>query len=278
MTKKIIGCTEPSAFTLDVLTAIETFFSANPLKLSQNDEEDIHHWVDQCDAVILAGGTDIHPRTYGYGVLNDFNFSRFDVPRDMREIRIIKRCLEKNIPMFGICRGHQILGIFHGLDFIPDLSHSVVCHQPNYQKISHLKNEPMHWVALTANASKEFEVRDEVAAELFAGCSKDSRYLWVNSFHHQALIHGKTTPQGVKVLGTSPGIEKENIVEMMMGTTAQWLSVQWHPEYDWEQNAASHMAFTRFLEMIDRKESAPALRKARRKAKVGKNPPSRTTT
>jgi len=263
---RIIGCTEPSAFTTDVLTAIESFFNANPVKLSQNEEGHLFYWLDQCDAVILAGGTDIHPRSYGYAVLNDYNFSRFDVLRDIREIRIIKRCFERDIPIFGICRGHQMLGIFHGIKFVPDLSHSVVCHQPNFQKISHGKNEPMHWVQLTPDSGKDFEVRDEVAASLFNGCSKDARYLWVNSFHHQALNY-EPSIQHATVLGIAPGPNKGNIIEMMMGVNNRWMSVQWHPEYDWDQNAASQMILTRFQEMLDGNKVRPTLRKARRKAR-----------
>lgn len=266
MTKKkklIIGCTEPSAFTQEVLTAIEKFFKANPIKLSQNDPDDINHWVDQCDGVIIAGGCDIHPRTYGYSVLNEFNFSKFDVKRDMRELRIIDRCLSENIPILGICRGHQMLGVYHNMTFIPDISASLVCHQPLHQKISHAQEEPMHWVRLLPAAKKAYGAQDAMAKELFNGNSKDSRYLWVNSFHHQALLY-KPDENQVVVLGTAPGpTQKQSVVEMMRGKgNKRWMSVQWHPEYDWDTSAASHMVFSKFQEMIQQERPST---KARRK-------------
>ena len=93
MTEKnrlIIGCTEPSAFQQNILETIEKFFGANPVKLCQNRPDDLEYWLSHCDAVILAGGADIHPRTYGSAVFNELNFSKFDVPRDIREIRIIQ--------------------------------------------------------------------------------------------------------------------------------------------------------------------------------------------
>lgn len=247
--KPIIGCTEPSAFTENITHTIETFFNANPLKLCQNAEEDLHYWLEQCDAVILSGGVDIHPRIYNNAVLNNYNYSRFDVRRDVREIRIIKQCLKKRIPMLGICRGHQMLGLYHGLDFIPDLEDGLICHQPNYQKISHSENEPMHWVELTDNAEKDFEVDDNVLNEITENQEENRRFLWVNSFHHQGLLYKKTT-KSVKVLGTAPGLDKQQIVEIMHGIKDPWLSVQWHPEYDWNSNQASRMILNRFAKMF----------------------------
>jgi putative glutamine amidotransferase len=262
MTEKrrlVIGCTEPSAFQQNVLETIEKFYGANPIKLCQNRPDDLEYWLSHCDAVILAGGADIHPRTYGSAVLNEYNFSKFDVQRDVREIRIIQHCLLRNIPMLGICRGHQLLGVFHGLKFIPDLTDGPVCHQPKSQNISSGKDEPMHWVMLSAGVEKEFEAREETA-DLFFGNSRDARYLWVNSFHHQGLQHERK-PQDLRILGTAPGVEKDQkIIEFMMGATARWISCQWHPEYDWESNAASSMVLTRFKEMVEGKSKTPSSR------------------
>jgi putative glutamine amidotransferase len=250
--KLIIGCTEPSLFTKNVIHTIENFFEANPIKLMQNNKDDLYHWVDQCDGVIISGGCDIHPRTYGFSVMNDMGFNKFDVHRDIREMRIIQRCLERDIPMFGICRGHQMIGVYHKIKFLPDLSESLVCHQPNSQKISHAKEEPMHWVKLTPAAKKDYAAQDSHAAECF-NQPKDKQYLWVNSFHHQALVYGKTDARKVKVLGLAPGVtERQQIIEMMTSTrqSQRWLSVQWHPEYDWECNAASKMVLSKFRDML----------------------------
>lgn len=250
--KKIIGCTEPSFFTADVLRTIEKFFGANPFKLSQDNEEDLHYWLNQCDGVIISGGVDLHPRTYGCPILNDYNFSKFDVARDIREERIIRYCFSKDIPILGICRGHQMLGAHHGAKFIPDLSDSLICHQPNSQKISHAREEPMHWVKLIGSAQKEYCASDDLHSELFGGKNKDKCYLFVNSFHHQGLLYDEKHPiQDVKVLGVSHGVEKEQIVELMTGTKNRFISAQWHPEYDWESQASSKMVLSKFQEMIE---------------------------
>src|ERR1700744_4912905 len=116
MTEKkrtVIGVTEPSKFTDDCITMIEEFFDATPLKMSFNKTEDINYFVDQCSGIILAGGVDIHPSVYGRNILNNCGFGNFDLKRDIREVNIVKRCFEKKIPVLGICRGFQLLGVMH---------------------------------------------------------------------------------------------------------------------------------------------------------------------
>ncbi len=258
----VIGVTEPSHFTRDCIYTIENFFGANPLKLCQNEEEDLHYWLKRCDAVILAGGVDIHPRTYAHSVMNDYGFGRFDIFRDRREIRIIEWCLKHDLPLFGICRGHQMIGVYHGLGFIPDLSESNTCHQPSVQKISHEKDEPIHWVRLTPKGYPSFKARLKKEEIFCSRQAEDPHYLWVNSFHHQGLLAEQTETR-VKILGQAGGIGNERIVELMSSSDrSRWLSCQWHPEYDWEKNAASRMVLSKFRRMITSKP------RKRRKASV----------
>ena len=239
----IIGCTGESAFQPDIISMIEEAFDANPLKLCQNNEANLEYWLSQCKGVVLAGGVDLHPRTYGGAVLNDNHFSKFDYLRDVREIRIIKYCLAHKIPMLGICRGHQMLGVYFGFIFCSDLK-GKVCHNPNKQDIDVTENEPMHPVDLTDAADESYEVKDCIRSML----GKDSnRKLWVNSFHHQGLIN-KSIPGNVVILGTADALEEDSIVEIMRGDN--WMSVQWHPEFDWQQNDASKMVLQKFKQMM----------------------------
>jgi len=248
----VIGVTEPSQFTKHCISTIEKFFDANPIKLCQNRPDDIKNWLDLCDAVILAGGTDIHPRTYATSVMNDHGFKQFDVMRDRREICIIEYCIDRDIPLFGICRGHQMIGIYHGIPFIPDLTGSTICHQPAAQKISHEQEEPMHWVRLMEHAIPEFSSEDDPDERFIHPQANDSRHLWVNSFHHQALLFMEDEKR-VDVLGwcLAHGKEQRNIELMRSIDDGRWLSAQWHPEYDWEQNTASRMILRQFQKMIE---------------------------
>ena len=247
----IIGCTGESAFQREVIEMIEEAFNGNPMKLCQNRSQDLDYWLPLCSAVILAGGADLHPRTYGASILNDNNFSKFDAQRDRREVYIIRYCLANKIPLLGICRGHQILGAYFGLPFCTDLAKSEVCHQPHKQSITVSEHEPMHTVHLLPEADESFAVQDEVR-DLCEGKQGEvilRRDLWVNSFHHQGLIYkpGIKTP-GVTVLGFSEGLKDQSIIEMMCGEG--WLSVQWHPEFDWRVNAASRMVLSKFSKSL----------------------------
>ncbi len=247
----VIGVTEPSLFTKDCIYTIEKFFGANPIKLCQNNPEDLSHWLGQCNGVILAGGVDLHPRTYAHSVMNDYGFGKFDVSRDRREIRIIQWCIANDVPMLGICRGHQMIGVCHGLTFIPDLSTCNTCHQPSAQKVSHGKDEPMHWVRLTGKGYPTFKAAPSAEDVFCNKQSADSHYLWVNSFHHQALL-AERSEKRVKILGVAVGHGKDQkIIELMTGVGKErWLSCQWHPEYDWESSVASKMILSKFHRMI----------------------------
>ncbi len=254
--RHFLGITGPSSFTKNCLGTIEKFFGATPFYIVQNRRQDIRRCIDMCAGLIVAGGVDIHPRLYGYSLLNEYGFSKFDVERDFRELIAIEHAIKKKVPLFGICRGHQMIGIFQGLKMVPDLSRSVMCHNPNHQEIEYEQDQSCHWVKLTHDADATFHVTKDLDPDREAALSqlkhRYDNYLWTNSFHHQGLLvkgHEKT---GVTVLGVAPGrSESEPIIEMMQGEG--WLSVQWHPEFDWEHNAASNMVLGKFKQMIERK-------------------------
>jgi gamma-glutamyl-gamma-aminobutyrate hydrolase PuuD len=253
MTKKKIRCiglTGPSSFSMDCIRTIENFFSANPIQLYQNLEQNLFFALDQCDAVILAGGKDIHPRVYGGNIYNESNFTNFDIERDKREIKVIDYCLSNNIPIFGICRGHQMLGLYHGMPLNTDLTYSTVCHQPNRQQISLNKGEPTHFIKIVDKESPllvKYEKGEALDRALNTG------KVWVNSFHHQAIEYEKNKSyQDIKIIATAPASKDSEIVEAMSGKG--WLSCQWHPEHDYENNKVSESILKMFYDMIKANE------------------------
>jgi carbamoylphosphate synthase small subunit len=66
--------------------------------------------LEEADFVLFTGGEDVHPSFYGEGVLNCTNSN---IERDRREAVIYNECVERGIPMVGICRGGQFLNVMN---------------------------------------------------------------------------------------------------------------------------------------------------------------------
>src|SRR5919204_6363350 len=75
-------------------------------------EEDPDEVLDLVDGLILAGGADIDPSSYGEPAHPE---TRGTVPeRDTFEIALARRALERDIPLLGVCRGMQLMNIARG--------------------------------------------------------------------------------------------------------------------------------------------------------------------
>lgn len=262
-----IGLTGPSSFTGECTDAVEQLLDANFVLLYHDKDEHIRHWLESVDGVILAGGIDIHPTVYGESIWNNHNLTKFDIKRDFRELAIIEYCLRHKKPMLGICRGHQLLGIRAGFQLFMDISDGLTCHNPAKSGISINKFDPTHWMLLLDPEGfyKKYDgVGDVPERKIIRDTIERKKHkeleerVWVNSFHHQALVYDPGKAKQVADEGTIvKGISRvglklcEENIEFMEGEN--WLSVQFHPEYDWKENSISKGVLLRFKKMVEGK-------------------------
>jgi putative glutamine amidotransferase len=178
--------------------------------LSQNPDE----ILDRIDALLLMGGSDIDPATYGQrphpkttGIVHE---------RDEIELALITRAIERDLPALCICRGMQMLNIARGgtlLQHIPDQLHS--------------DEHRRHSGSFDGN---EHDVQLEPGS--LAAQAAGSDVTMTKSHHHQAIDQ---LGDGLVVTGRSSSDDLPEAIELPDSTYV--LGVQWHPEAD----AASHI-------------------------------------
>lgn len=101
-------------------------------------------YADLADGLLLSGGKDVEPKLYGQEKMFDFVIT--DPQRDDLEYKIIKAFVDRRKPIWGICRGIQILNVYFGGTLTQDIptqlggDHSKgVCHQVTHQERFHLR-------------------------------------------------------------------------------------------------------------------------------------------
>jgi putative glutamine amidotransferase len=175
--------------------------------------EDPDRVLDLIDGLILAGGRDIDPATYGAEIEQDTDEPRRE--RDRFELALARRALERDMPFLGICRGMQVMNVARG--------GTLVQHLPQ-----HLGHEH-HRRSLGTFEGNDHRVRiaeDSLAARA-AGELRHSTL----SHHHQGIDR---VGDGLRI--TAWTID-DDLPEALEDPELQFaLGVQWHPEADPDSN------------------------------------------
>ncbi len=79
----------------------------------------LHDLVDQLDGLVLQGGIDISPATYGEKPWQDK--AEYDPLRDEYELDLLRGFIDADKPVLGICRGCQLLNVYFGGTLIQDI-------------------------------------------------------------------------------------------------------------------------------------------------------------
>lgn len=180
----------------------------------------VERLLEGLDGLVLSGGVDVSPSAYGELAHPETKIT--DPARDAFEIELIAAAMARDMPILGICRGHQILNVALGGTLIQHLPHSTSVEHRNPER----QSDGVHPVEIMPNS---------MLLEIVQG----SR-VGVNSLHHQAVAGiGK----GLRVVAHSCADGTIEAVESTDGRPL--LGVQWHPEL--LQFSEPHRAVFRWL-------------------------------
>jgi putative glutamine amidotransferase len=165
--------------------------------------------LEPLDALILAGGADVDPASYGAEPHRCTAGTRPE--RDAAEIPLARRALERDLPLLGICRGMQLMNVALGgtlIQHLPDdLGHG------DHRRHLGSFDDADHDVRLAPGSLAARACGELVHA--------------TKSHHHQAV---ERLGDGLVASGWST---LDDLVEAIEAPEARWaLGVQWHPEVD----------------------------------------------
>jgi len=246
--KKVIGVTGVSTWSPEVAKMVVEKMNSIPVFVDQDSQDGLEFIVSQIDGLILAGGVDIFPGTYGQHLTDGNGLTKFDIRRDKREMSLIKMCIEAEKPIFGICRGLQMLGVYHGFPLYPHISSRGIVHSPGDIRVNLEDGGFMHYITCVDNEAKKFLSKD--GADIVP----------VNSYHHQAIWLGEPRSLikqrgGLKVVAQADTSEESKynliIAEVMESLDKKIIACQFHPEADWMYgNEASNAVIHRFMDFV----------------------------
>lgn len=170
-------------------------------------EEDPLALLDAVDGVLLTGGHfDIHPSHYGAEVTD--RLDRTEEARTEAELELALACLDRDIPVLGVCGGMQAMAVAAGGTLIQDLP------KPDATHPDRIDHEQPHDPARPAHVIRV----DDPAAQWLG------RSVAANSTHHQAVAEPGA---GLVACGWSP----DGVIEVIAAPSLRFaLGVQWHPE------------------------------------------------
>lgn len=178
----------------------------------------IHATVERCDGLVLLGGGDVCPTSYGQ--TEHARLFGVNAALDEFEIRAIQHAVSLDIPILAICRGHQILNVALGGTLIQHLD------------TTDEHRDTMHDVQLVPGSR----------VALAMGTHEPV----VHSFHHQAI---DALASSLTVTGTF----RDGTIEAVEHSTARWIvGVQWHPEDTAHESAPNQGLFNELVKQAAR--------------------------
>ncbi len=166
-------------------------------------------YAQALDGLVLQGGNDVAPQHYGEEPLHPDWAG--DAVRDQYEMELIGAFINAGKPVFGVCRGLQLLNVMHGGTLLQDIP---------TQRPGSLEHRAL------GRYEKHFHDVELVPGTRLADLYPGVTSARANSIHHQAI---KDVAPGFVVEARCP---QDGMVEAIRKSAGSYVAaVQWHPEF-----------------------------------------------
>lgn len=196
-----------------------------PLVLPLTDDlSDTAALARLCDGFLFTGGPDVHPMLYHEETMR--YCGAIDEKRDAFEIQLLHEANRLDKPVFGICRGIQLINVALGGSLYQDIAE-----QAGSMPIAHSQEPPFDVAVHSVSVEPESPL----------GRILGKSGLMVNSMHHQAV---KDLAPSLKCAARS----KDGLAECVyLPGKRFFLAVQWHPEYLWKAHQDEQKVIAAFV-------------------------------
>jgi putative glutamine amidotransferase len=220
----------------DVVGALPLIFAGDPAIT------DIDALLEMVDGVLLTGArANVHPTHFG--AEEHPSYEPYDKRRDALALQLVKVCVERGVPLFGVCRGFQEMNVAFGGSLHPEIRE--VPGRLNH-RMPRLPNGEIHpdQEVVYGERHDVHLVPGGVFADLLG-----RETIRVNSLHGQAILEpGKRiVVEGVAGDGTIEALRIADAPGFALG-------VQWHAEYDAQRNSVNRALFQAFGAVVSERK------------------------
>jgi putative glutamine amidotransferase len=199
---------------------------------------DLDAILDRVDGVLLSGSkSNVHPSLYGAEPTPDHE--PYDPARDATTLPLIRKAIDKGVPLFAICRGYQELNVALGGTL--------------HTEIQTFEGRMDHRAPVAPTSDERYAIRHKVHV-VKSGCIGrvlDTDEIDVNSLHRQGI---GTLADRLVIEATAPDGTIEAV--SVEGAKAFAVGVQWHPEYWVRSDKPSSRLFAAFGEAVAARAAA----------------------
>ncbi|HWJ25247.1 MAG TPA: gamma-glutamyl-gamma-aminobutyrate hydrolase family protein, partial [Flavisolibacter sp.] len=180
-----------------------------------------------CNALLLSGGLDMHPKYYHQATEYDLAPERFQTDRDEFEMEAFRMALKLGKPILGICRGMQLINCVLGGTLKQDLGELNQVHRAEGKDKAHslkiidetILSDKIQFSHLVVNSAHHQAV-DQIGNELIANCRSDDGIIegleWKNRNQYPFLFAVQWHPERMYKMGLQDSPLSKSIRQLFL--------------------------------------------------------------